>query len=98
MDIDKCVDDEGNIALNVQKVIIHKEQVEVVINLLNLSGENVKSHTHLLNECGLDDGGEVSRTPVRNRIQKIFSGFSPYFTAFSAFPATLRPWTGLTLW
>ena len=49
------------IALYVQKVIIHKEQVEVVINLLNLYGKKGKSHTHLLNECGFVGGGEPYR-------------------------------------
>ena len=56
------------IALYVQKVIIHKEQVEVIINLLNLYGENDKSHNSLSNECGFGGGGEGSRTPVRNHI------------------------------
>lgn len=37
--------------------MIHKEQVEVIINLLNLYGENENSHHSLLNECGYDGGG-----------------------------------------
>jgi hypothetical protein len=42
------------IALYVQKVVIHKEQVEIIINLLNLYGENGKRHISLSKECGFD--------------------------------------------
>lgn len=51
------------IALYVQKVIIYKEQVEVVINLLNYLGENESSHHSQLNECGYGGGGEGSIAP-----------------------------------
>jgi hypothetical protein len=46
------------IALYVQKVIIHKEQVEVIINLLNLYPENESNHTQHKMSVATSGGGE----------------------------------------
>ena len=58
------------IALYVQKVIVHKEQVEVIINLLNLYSENENSHSPLANECGYDGGGEGSCQLLRSCLRR----------------------------